>query len=66
MGKVSLDMRSGMHGTMRSGSTAKVLAECMLKYYRISECMGNVAEKDMSYCRAVLLREGLSEELQTF
>ena len=51
---------------MRFGSTAKVLAECMLKYYRISECMGNVAEKDMSYCRAVLLREGLSEELQTF
>ena len=25
-------------GTMRFGSTAKVLAECMLKYYRISEC----------------------------
>ena len=23
---------------MRSGSTAKVLAKCMLKYYRISEC----------------------------
>ena len=27
------------HGTMRFGSTAKVLAECNLKYYRISECM---------------------------
>ena len=25
---------------MRFGSTAKVLAECKLKYYRISECMG--------------------------
>ena len=24
--------------TMRFGSTAKVLAKCMLKYYRISEC----------------------------
>ena len=23
---------------MRFGSTAKVLAKCMLKYYRISEC----------------------------
>ena len=27
------------HGTMRFGSTAKVLARCKLKYYRISECM---------------------------
>ena len=26
------------HCTMRFGSTAKVLAECMLMYYRISEC----------------------------
>ena len=25
-------------GTMRFGSTAKVLAKCMLEYYRISEC----------------------------
>ncbi len=25
---------------MRFGSTAKVLAECKLKYYRISECQG--------------------------
>ena len=25
--------------TMRFGSTAKVLAKCMLKYYRISECV---------------------------
>ena len=29
---------AGMQGcTMRFGSTAKVLAECKLKYYRISE-----------------------------
>ncbi len=27
-------------GAMRFGSTAKVLAECKLKYYRISECLG--------------------------
>ena len=27
------------HGTMRFGSTAKVLLKCKLKYYRISECM---------------------------
>ena len=27
------------HVTVRFGSTAKVLAECKLKYYRISECM---------------------------
>ena len=27
-------------GTMRFGSTAKVLAKCKLKYYRISECGG--------------------------
>ncbi len=27
-------------GTMRFGSTAKVLAKCKLKYYRISECRG--------------------------
>ena len=26
-------------GTMRFGSTTKVLAECKLKYYRISECV---------------------------
>ena len=25
-------------GTMRFGSTAKVLAKCKLKYYRISAC----------------------------
>ena len=25
--------------TMRFGSTAKVLAKCMLKYYRLSECI---------------------------
>ena len=27
------------HGTMRFGSTAKVLLKCRLKCYRISECM---------------------------
>ena len=27
-------------GTMRFGSTAEVLAECKLKYYRVSECTG--------------------------
>ena len=32
-------MCSRPHGTMRFGSTAKVLAKCKLKYYRISECM---------------------------
>ena len=26
--------------TIRFGSTGKVLAKCMLKYYRISECSG--------------------------
>ena len=29
------------HRTMKLGSTAKVLAECKLKYYRISVCIGN-------------------------
>ena len=28
--------------TMRFGSTAKVLAECQLKYYRISECSAHL------------------------
>ncbi len=28
---------------MRFGSTAKVLAKCMLKYYRISECVAVVS-----------------------
>ncbi len=32
-------------GTMRFGSTAKVLAECKLKYYRVSECRA-LAEVD--------------------
>ena len=27
-----------LHHTLRFGSTVKVLAECMLKYYRISGC----------------------------
>ena len=27
------------YGTMRFGSTSKVLAKCKLKYYRVSECM---------------------------
>ena len=35
--------------TMRFGSTAKVLAECKLKYYRISECPGS--------CSCLLLAE---------
>ena len=30
----------GSKGTMRFGSTAKVLLKCKLKYYRISECKG--------------------------
>ena len=29
------------HCTMRFGSTAKVLPKCKLKYYRISECIGD-------------------------
>ncbi len=32
---------AGHAGTMRFGSTAKVLAECELKYYRILECAGS-------------------------
>ena len=35
---VELDLADVGPGTMRFGSTAKVLAKCMLKYYRISEC----------------------------
>ncbi len=39
--------------TMRFGSTAKVLAECKLKYYRISECL-RVAQAEVSYsCRQI-------------
>ena len=34
--------RTGACLTMRFGSTAKVLAKCMLKYYRISECVCHV------------------------
>ena len=34
---VEVLMTSKRHHTMRFGSTAKVLAECKLKYYRISE-----------------------------
>ena len=30
---------------MRFGSTAKVLAKCKLKYYRISECVAQVLSK---------------------
>ncbi len=33
----------GSFRTMRFGRTAKVLAECKLKYYRISECSGMLA-----------------------
>ncbi len=38
---VGKGLQGGWHRaqhTMRFGSTAKVLAECKLKYYRISEC----------------------------
>ena len=35
---VTQTMRVRMWGTMRFGSTAKVLLKCKLKYYRISEC----------------------------
>ena len=34
----SMAMRCQLQCTLRFGSTAKVLAECKLKYYRISEC----------------------------
>ncbi len=30
--------------TMRFGNTAKVLAECKLKHYRISECPSNLTQ----------------------
>ena len=33
-----------LSGTMGLGSTAKVLAKCKLKYYRISECLGYAAD----------------------
>ena len=33
---------SAVSRTMRFGSTAKVLANCKLEYYRISECPGTV------------------------
>ena len=45
---------------MRFGSTAKVLAKCMLKYYRISECrgrrrVGNAGPDDR--CASCLLQD---------
>ena len=33
-------------GTMRFGSTAKVLLNCKLKYYRISKCAGGDTGQD--------------------
>ena len=36
-------IRAGLQGTMRFGSTAEVLTECKLKYYRISECRVHTA-----------------------
>ena len=39
MSKCFRPLSLASHGTMKFGSTAKVLAKCMLKYYRISECM---------------------------
>ena len=38
-----VDPQAGMLRTMRFGSTAKLLAECKLKYYRISECSAFLA-----------------------
>ena len=35
-----LEQLSLLQGTMRFRGTAKVLAECKLKYYRISKCKG--------------------------
>ncbi len=37
-------------GTMRFGSTAKVPAECKLKYYRISECVAQVCQIALHGC----------------
>ena len=39
----SIPSASSAPCTMRFGSTAKVLAECKLKYYRISECLARLA-----------------------
>ena len=39
-GRLPQHLVNTLCGTMRFGSTAKVLAKCMLKYYRISECVG--------------------------
>ena len=45
---------------MRFGSTAKVLAECKLKYYRISECAAGMAkETALQYVDACLACEHL-------
>ena len=35
--------------TMRFASTAKVLAKCKLKYYRISECVGEMLGRKIFY-----------------
>ena len=39
---------------MRSGSTAKVLTECKLKYYRISEWEGDGGDATNAYLSAAL------------
>ena len=39
---------------MRFGSTAKALAKCMLKHYRISECGMDTYGKPVSQCLANL------------
>ena len=47
------------HHTMRFGSTAKVLAKCMLKCYRISECItqpGHASPKAVTRSVTVQLR----------
>ena len=37
--------------TMRIGSTAKVLAKCKLKYFKISECGAGVLQPHQPFCR---------------
>ena len=42
---------------MRCGSTAKVLAECKLKYYRISECCRSVSGEGRQGAQRSTFRE---------
>ena len=39
---ISTWLAASHHGTMKLGSTARVLAKCLLKYYRISKCMAGL------------------------